>query len=127
MQPREGLQRLTSILRKKPRFGPWVVVTGHTILVIGVTMLVMPTPTNLAVTAILGLIVGVLKLLNRNRQVLAVPLPVVAAVLVAVIVFLAIERDCPSSRSIPLSTLDYIPARRHAHHGYGGARLGRHG
>ncbi len=51
----------------------------------------MPTPTNLAAAALLGLIVGLLKLFNRGRAVLSVPLPVVAATVVSALVFLAMR------------------------------------
>ena len=95
MTPREGLERLDAILRKPARFGPVGVVVGHTILTVGLAIVLMPTLTNLAAAAVLGAIVGVLKVFNRDRPVLAVPLPVVAATLVSALVFLAIQRGLP--------------------------------
>ena len=70
-------------------------VAGHTILTVGLALVLMPTPTNLAAAAVLGLIVGLLKLFNRGRAVLSVPLPVVAATAVSALVFLAIRRGIP--------------------------------
>src|SRR5262245_30422080 len=64
---------------------------GHTILSVGLTMVLVPALTNLAAAAVLGAVVGALKVFNRNRPVLAVPLPVVAATLVAALVFLAVR------------------------------------
>src|SRR5262249_51919126 len=55
----------------------------------------LPTFTNLAAAAALGVIVGALKVFNRDRPVLAVPLPVVAAALVAGLVYMAVKQGLP--------------------------------
>jgi uncharacterized membrane protein YjjP (DUF1212 family) len=91
----EGLERLTAILRKDPRFGPAGIILGHTVLTVGLAIILMPTLVNLVATAVLGAIVGGLKVFNRDRPVLAVPLPVVAAAIVSGLVFLAVERGLP--------------------------------
>jgi uncharacterized membrane protein YjjP (DUF1212 family) len=93
--PREGLERLSAILRKSARFGPIGVVLGHTILTLGLAIILRPTAINLASAALLGAIVGVLKAFNQDRPVLAVPLQVVAAALVSLLVFLAVEQGLP--------------------------------
>jgi uncharacterized membrane protein YjjP (DUF1212 family) len=93
--PREGLERLTAILRKTARFGPTGVVVGHTILTVGLAIVLMPALMNLAAAAVLGALVGALKVFNRDRPVLAVPLPVVAAGMVSALVFLAVKRGLP--------------------------------
>jgi uncharacterized membrane protein YjjP (DUF1212 family) len=93
--PRDGLERLSAILRKAARFGPLGIVVGHTILTLGLAIILMPTRTNLVAAALLGAVVGVLKVFNRDRPVLAVPLQVVAAVLVSTLVFLAVEQGLP--------------------------------
>jgi uncharacterized membrane protein YjjP (DUF1212 family) len=93
--PREGLDRLEAILRKAARFGPAGIVVGHTILTVGVAMVLMPALTNLAAAALLGAIVGATKLLNPRRAVLAVPMPVIAATLVSALVFYAVRRGLP--------------------------------
>lgn len=95
VEPAAGLQRLAAILQQKPRFGRMGVVAGHTIITIGLALVLMPTATNLAAAAILGFIVGVFKLFNRERAVLMVPLPVIAATLVSALVYLAIRRGVP--------------------------------
>jgi uncharacterized membrane protein YjjP (DUF1212 family) len=91
IEPREALERLGEIRRQKARFGRFGIVAGHTILTVGLTLVLMPTLTNLAVSAILGLIVGLIKLFNRSRTVLSVPLPVISAAVVSSLVFLAIR------------------------------------
>jgi uncharacterized membrane protein YjjP (DUF1212 family) len=93
--PEEGLKQLAAVLRKEPRFGLAGVVVGHTILTVGLAIVLMPTLANLAAAAALGALVGVLKVLNRDRPVLAVPLPVVAAALVSVLVYLAVKQGLP--------------------------------
>ena len=93
--PREGLDRLAAILRKTARFGPVGIVVGHTILTVGVAMVLMPALTNLGAAAVLGAIVGATKMLNPRRAVLAVPMPVIAATLVSVLVFYAVRRGLP--------------------------------
>jgi uncharacterized membrane protein YjjP (DUF1212 family) len=89
--PGEGLQQLSAILAKKARFGAAGIVVGHTILTVGLAMVLMPTVANLGAAAALGFIVGVVKLFNRGRAVLAVPLPVIAAAFVSTLVFLAVR------------------------------------
>lgn len=93
--PAEGLVRLTAILRQKARFGRWGVVVGHMILTIGVSMVLMPTLSNVAAATVLGLIVGFLKLHIRGRTMMSVPLPVVAAAVVSGAVFVAIRHGLP--------------------------------
>ena len=89
---REGLERLSAIRRQKPRFGRSGLVFGHVILTIGLAMVLMPTVTNVAAAAVLGLIVALIKLTNRGGPVMAVPLPVIAAATVSALVFLAIRQ-----------------------------------
>jgi uncharacterized membrane protein YjjP (DUF1212 family) len=95
LPPREGIKRLTEILRKQPRFGLAGSVVGHSILSIGVAMVLLSTPWNLAAACVLGAVVGLVKALNRNRAVLAVPLPVVVAALVSGLTYLAIKNGLP--------------------------------
>jgi uncharacterized membrane protein YjjP (DUF1212 family) len=93
--PAAGQQQLAAILGKPARYGPAGVAGGHTILTIGLAIVLLPTLPNLAAAAVLGAIVGVLKVLNRDRPILAVPLPVVAAALVSALVFLGAKWGLP--------------------------------
>ncbi len=95
VDPLDGLKRLAAIRRQKARFG-WVGgVFGHAILTVGLALVLMPTPTNLAAAAVLGFIVGLIKLFNRGRTMSSVPLPVIAATVVSALVFLAMRRGIP--------------------------------
>lgn len=95
LPPSTGQQQLAAILRQPARFGALGVVAGHIILTVGVALILMPAVPNLIATALLGAVVGVLKVFNRDRPVLAVPLPVIAAALVSVLVFLAVKHGLP--------------------------------
>lgn len=92
---KDGLERLAAIRRQKPRFGNAGFVAGHTILTVGLAMVLMPTAANLAAAGVLGLIVALLKLSNRGGSVMAIPLPVIAATTVSALVFLAIRYGLP--------------------------------
>jgi len=91
IRPRDGLRLLNAIYETKWRFGSGGAIAGHAILTVGLTMLLESTPGHLAVAVILGTIVGVLKLLNRDRPLLAVPMPVVAATLVSTLVYFSLR------------------------------------
>lgn len=93
--PRDGLERLSHVLQQPPRFGPLGGVAGHTILTVGLAMVLAPAVEGLAAAAALGAIVGALKVLNRDRPLLAMPLPVVAAGLVSAFVFQGAEWGLP--------------------------------
>jgi uncharacterized membrane protein YjjP (DUF1212 family) len=93
--PQNGLEQLNAILRQKARFGNSGIIVGHTILTVGLAMILMPTWRNLIAAAILGAIVGAGKVLNRDRPILSAPLSVIAALLVSVLVFLAVKYNLP--------------------------------
>jgi uncharacterized membrane protein YjjP (DUF1212 family) len=93
--PREGIERLSAILRQPARFGTVGVILGHIVLTAGMALVLMPGWENLVATILLGAVVGILKVFNRDRPVLAVPLPVIAAGTVSALVFLAIKRGVP--------------------------------
>jgi uncharacterized membrane protein YjjP (DUF1212 family) len=93
--PPEGIERLSTILRRPARYGAVGSVIGHAILTVGLALVLMPTLIDLAAAAVLGAIVGGLRLLNRERAVLSVPTPVIAAALVSGLVFLGIRYGLP--------------------------------
>ena len=95
VDPLEGLKRLAAIRRQKARFGRVGHVVGHVILTVGLALVLMPTPINLAAAAVLGFIVGLIKLFNVGRTLLSVSLPVIAAAVVSALVFLAIRNGIP--------------------------------
>jgi uncharacterized membrane protein YjjP (DUF1212 family) len=93
--PRDGLVRIEEIMSRPPRFGLLGAIGGHAVLSVGLAMVLMPTMNTVIATAILGAIVGTLKLLNRARPSLSVHLPVVSAALVSMLVFMVIKWRWP--------------------------------
>jgi hypothetical protein len=70
----------------------------------------LPTFTNLVAPAALGAIVGGVKVLNRDQPVLSVPMPMVAALIVSALVFLAIRYGTLKHRDPKL--VSYAPRNR---------------
>jgi uncharacterized membrane protein YjjP (DUF1212 family)/uncharacterized membrane protein YjjB (DUF3815 family) len=93
--PKEGVDILSEIYRKPARFGPIGVVVGHTILTVGLAMILTTSAESIAATAVLGAVVGLFKVFNRNRAVFAVPLPVLSATIVSMLVFVAVKMGFP--------------------------------
>jgi uncharacterized membrane protein YjjP (DUF1212 family) len=84
----DGLKRLTDINRSVARFGLVGGVLGHLVLSVGIAMVLNPTVANLIVAGSLGMLVGVIKSMNRGRGVLSVPISVVMSTFVSACVFL---------------------------------------
>lgn len=95
VEPKQGLEKLNEIMRRPPRFAAWVRVLGHVLFTVGLAMVLMPTAANIAVAAVLGLVVGVLKAVSDDRRILDAPLSVVAAALVSGLVFLGLKHGLP--------------------------------
>lgn len=89
--PADGLARLNEILRTPPRFGAAGVIIGHTVLTVGLSMVLAQAIPNLIAAAALGAIVGTIKAVHKNRPILSAPLSVVVAALVSGLVFLAVD------------------------------------
>jgi uncharacterized membrane protein YjjB (DUF3815 family) len=95
VEPLVGARELARILRAHARFGAIGVVFGNAILAVGLSLLLMPTLPNLATAFVLGLAVGLLKLINAGRPVFSIPLPVISALVVSASVFLAMKYQLP--------------------------------
>jgi uncharacterized membrane protein YjjP (DUF1212 family) len=94
-RPGEGLERLSAILRRTGRFGRVGIVVGNAVLTLGLALVMMASPVNLAAAFVLGALVGGIKTLKSDRAVLSVPTPVIAAALVAGLVFFGIKHGLP--------------------------------
>ena len=87
----EGLQQLTSINRQPPRFGVLGTLVGHTLLTVGVALVLNQVFVNIAAAAVLGTVIGLIKVAVREKAPMSVPLPVIAAMLVSGLVFTAMR------------------------------------
>jgi uncharacterized membrane protein YjjP (DUF1212 family) len=95
VRPAEGIERLSEILQHAPRFGPLGGIFGHMVLTVGLAMVLASAVEGLLAAALLGTIVGAVKAVNRDRPLLALPLPVIAAGLVSALVFKAADWGMP--------------------------------
>lgn len=86
-----GIQRILEITRRAARFGPIGSVIGHTVLAGGLAIVLGSSLVNLAAASVIGLLIGIVKVSNRNRPILAAPMPVVAAALASMLLFLGIR------------------------------------
>lgn len=91
----EASARLTAITRSPARFGVVGTLMGHIVLAAGVAMILNPVPESILFCAILGAIVGALKIFLNENSLFAVTLPVLSAALVSAIVFLAARYGLP--------------------------------
>src|SRR5215203_7571756 len=73
--PAAGIVRLEEIHATGSRFGPLASVLGYTTLTIGIALILRPAVRDVAAAAVLGTIVGVLRLLARCRRSLEVLMP----------------------------------------------------
>ncbi len=91
----EGLAQISAIYKKPARFGAIGDLVGHTILTVGVALVLNPALLTVLVAAAFGAIVGLMKLSVRRRPLHAVPLPVIAATVVSALVFFAVRYGLP--------------------------------
>jgi uncharacterized membrane protein YjjP (DUF1212 family)/uncharacterized membrane protein YjjB (DUF3815 family) len=94
----EALRRITAV---KPRFPIWVNVLGHTLLVLGLTLVFQPTLIALLSALVAGTFVGLLRLVNRTSETFGAVLPVLAAFLVTLGAFTLIDFT-PEARPLRL-------------------------
>jgi uncharacterized membrane protein YjjP (DUF1212 family) len=104
--PEELARRVVAVIESAPRRSPVTTVVGHMILVVGLGMIIKPTPTGLICFAALGVLVGLLKLVAELFSILSAALPVVAALLVTVVsVVLADELHVPQASRLIIPAL----------------------
>jgi uncharacterized membrane protein YjjP (DUF1212 family) len=100
--PADGLARLHALRSRPPRFGAAVRVVGHSLLTVGLGLILNPQPDALAVCALLGLLVGVLRTLRPVRVALGALLPVSSSIVVAVAVFALVKAGLVESSAFLL-------------------------
>lgn len=85
--PAEGLAELDRIHQLPKRFPSWVSMLGYSIESVGLALILEPSWWSLLGAAVMGLLVGSLRLLGRRLEALDRILPVVCSFVVAFIVF----------------------------------------
>lgn len=111
LEPASGLVRLQALRSMLPRYGRIVTVAGHTAMTVGLCLILQPTPSDLVVAGVLGALVGVLVLLARGRRTLRVFVPVISAIVVSVVSFLAVKRGIadPGLRTLIAPLITFLP------------------
>jgi uncharacterized membrane protein YjjP (DUF1212 family) len=85
--PAEGIAKIESILAAPPRYSALVTVVGHAVLTVGIGLLLVRDQRALLSLLLLGLLVGVLRLIAERVQLLSLALPVAAALLVTILAY----------------------------------------
>jgi len=111
LEPAEGIARLEEIRGTSSRFGPLPSVLGYMTLTIGIALILRPAPRDVAAAAVLGTVVGVLRLLAHGRRSLEVLMPFVAAFAVAALSALAVKHEItdPGLRAMIAALVVFIP------------------
>jgi uncharacterized membrane protein YjjP (DUF1212 family) len=109
--PADGIARLEEIRATGSRFGPIVGVLGYATLTMGIALILRPAPRDVAAAAVLGCVVGVLRLLARGRRSLEVLMPFVGAFAVALLTALAVRYEItdPGLRAMIAALVVFIP------------------
>ena len=97
IDPSEGLKRINAILSMTARFGLTWGVLGHVLATVGIALVLRPAADVVGAAAFFGLIVGVLKVLARDRGVITTLMPTVAAFVVALVSLLAAQHGFKAS------------------------------
>jgi uncharacterized membrane protein YjjP (DUF1212 family) len=89
--PAVGRSKIAAIGAMEPRYGRLITVLGHTLMTIGLCLLLRPTLRDVGIAAGFGAFVGWLVLLARGRQTLGVLIPVISAMIVSALTFEAVK------------------------------------
>jgi uncharacterized membrane protein YjjP (DUF1212 family) len=87
LDSRQGIERLAAMWNTPPRFGLLARLAGHSLLTVGLGLILIPQPTELLWCAGLGLLVGLLRELGAQWAGFEVLMPVAASLLASLIVF----------------------------------------
>ena len=91
--PEAGLVEVRRIRALSPRRGALVQVLAYAMLTVGLCLVLQPTPVDVALSALLGLLVGVLLLLSRGHHALTILVPALCATLVSALSFELISHN----------------------------------
>ncbi len=111
VEPAAGISRLEEIRAMGSRFGTPATILGYTTATVGIALILHPAARDVAAAAVLGTLVGVLRLLAHGRRTLEVLMPFLAAFVVAALTALAVKHDVtdPGLRAMIASLVVFIP------------------
>jgi uncharacterized membrane protein YjjP (DUF1212 family) len=88
LSPEEGSRRVLEIVEMRPRFGRLLTILGHSVLTVGICLVLQPTWGDLVLAGLFGLLVGALKLVGGRFPSLQLIMPVAVSFVVASTTFL---------------------------------------
>jgi uncharacterized membrane protein YjjP (DUF1212 family) len=111
VDPEDGLRRLHDIRTMRPRHGPVVTVLGYTVMTAGLCLVLGPSLRDVATSAVLGALVGVIIIATRDRPTLTALAPVLSATIVSVLAFEAVKRGAadPGLRALIAPLVTFLP------------------
>lgn len=111
LAPEDGLRRLHALHTLPSRHGTLATVAGHTVMTVGLCLLLRPAIRDVAVAAGLGALVGWLRLSMRGHRMVSVLIPVVAATVVAFLTFAAVRQGIadPGLRTLVAPLVAFLP------------------
>jgi uncharacterized membrane protein YjjP (DUF1212 family) len=114
VEPEDGLARLDGILAARPRYNPLVVIAGHGVATFGFALILQLAWPVVAVSVVLGLLAGALRLMGTRVHRLEILRPVLVSFVCGCVVFLLARDgtvDAPYHALIPplLLSLPFVP------------------
>ena len=112
IDPTAGLAELRAIRAMRPRHGRVVTVLAYVVLTVGLCLILQPTATDVAISAVLGAIVGTLLLISRGHPSLMILVPGLCATLVSALSFEAVTHgvaDDPGLRTLIAPLITFLP------------------
>ncbi|GAA4600619.1 uncharacterized membrane protein YjjP (DUF1212 family)/uncharacterized membrane protein YjjB (DUF3815 family) [Actinoplanes octamycinicus] len=87
LPPALGSRQVLAAVEMPPRFGPATRVTGHAVLIVGICLILAPTWGDIALSAVFGVLVGILRLVGARWASAQMIMPVIAAFAVSAVTF----------------------------------------
>jgi uncharacterized membrane protein YjjP (DUF1212 family) len=109
--PGEGLLVLERIRTMPPRRGRAMSLAAYAAMTVGLCLVLQPTPADVAVAAVFGLLVGLLSLAARGRRTITTLVPVLAATTISALSFEAVKRGLadPGLRTLIAPLVIFLP------------------
>ena len=111
VEPADGLERIRRIRAMKPRHRPLVTVLGYATMTVGLCLVLQPTPSDVTIAALLGVLVGTILQATRARPVGAVLVPILSAIIVSALSFEAVKHGIadPGLRTLIAPLVTFLP------------------
>lgn len=111
LAPSEGTRLIGRIVTSPPRFGLAATIVGHLVLTVGICLVLQPTPADLALAGLFGILVGLLKRVGQRWTSTQMIMPVGAAFFVAAVTFFLSHRGWADAdvRSMVAPLVTFLP------------------